>query len=119
MSTGGSNGVNGAESTPWRRAVEDGADALGDMMVELADGRAEHTPDDMAAAVLALGIGRLATERPAAARVTAAATALFRALNGAEADWTAAEPEQRRFLEDTARAMLAAADPLLAPPPMG
>jgi|GEM_PF-1472205 hypothetical protein len=115
MSNSTNNGISDGTSTPWQRAVEDGADALGDMMIELADGRAEHTPDDMAAAVLALGIGRLATEPPEPARVTAAAKALFHALHGVEADWPAAEPAQRRFLEDTARAMLAAADPLLAP----
>lgn len=103
-------------SDPWQQAVEDGADVLGDMLVELAEGNAEHTPDDMAAAVLAIGVERLVAGPPRRNRVIAAANALITALHGdAGADAETVDAAQRRFFENAAVAALAAADPLLVP----
>ena len=53
----------------WMLAVETAADVLGEMLIEIAEGRGDHSNEDMAAAVLTTGlhesIGLRSGRRPA------------------------------------------------------
>jgi len=60
-----------------RRAIEESADVLGDMLVQMANGEASYDSEDIAAAALSAGLKGLLRHGPSAARIDAAAAAFY------------------------------------------
>ena len=73
----------------WMLAVETAADALGEMLIEIAEGRGDHSNEDIAAAVLTTGLTNLLGRDPAADRLEEVASVLHAKLHyGGEQSWT-------------------------------
>jgi hypothetical protein len=95
----------------WKRAVEDGADALGEMLIAIAAGEADYSHEDLASAALAAGLQALTEDEPALARVDAVAAVIYDKLHdGEKAPWPSLTPTERAFWLDLARAATRAAD---------
>lgn len=95
----------------WLSAVETAADVLGEMLIALAEGEAEHTHEDIAAAVLTAGLTMLFSDEPAAERFDQVAAVLYSKLHdGAEETWGSLSEIERGFWLDLAGAAVRAAD---------
>ena len=95
----------------WKRAVEEGSDALGEMLVEMAGGGAECSHEDLASAALTAGIQALTDDEPDLARVDAVAAVIYAKLHEIEqAPWESLTPTERAFWLDLGRAATKAAD---------
>jgi hypothetical protein len=98
----------------WTTAVEQAADALGEMLVEMASGGAEYTHEDIAAAALATGLRTLLGDQPGAERVEHAAKAIYEKLHDADKQkWDAINTIERDFWLDIALAAVRASDAAL------
>lgn len=91
--------------------IEDAADRLGGMLMETAEGRAEHSYEDLAAAVLDAGLRAACERRPSAARTEAVAAAIHGKLHRTESPgWTGLSEPEKSFWFDMARVAIAASD---------
>ncbi len=98
----------------WNTAVDEAADTIGEMLIELAGGQASHSHEDIADAALRTGLAVLLDEDPDPARVETAARALYEALHDEKRlTWEATNAIERPFWRDIARAMIRAADTAL------
>lgn len=101
-------------STKWNTAVDDAADTIGEMLIELAGGNASYSHEDIASAALHSGITVLLGEDPEPARVEKAARALYETLHDEKRlKWETANAIEKPFWLDIARAMIRAADAAL------
>lgn len=104
-------------SNAWTRAVEEGADALGEMLIEMAGGEADYTNEDLAAAALDSGLHSLLGDEPDLDRVAATARVLHQRLHEADKQdkqgWDSLTATERAFWLDLARAAVAASDAAL------
>jgi hypothetical protein len=101
-------------TTTWTTAVEQAADALGEMLVEMASEAAEYTHEDIAAAALETGLRTLLGDEPRAERVEHAARVIHEKLHDAEKQgWDAINAIERDFWLDIARAAIRASDAAL------
>ena len=72
----------------WMLAVETAADALGEMLIEVAEGRGDHSNEDMAAAVLSTGLSAMLGSDPSPDRLEDVASVLYAKLHdGGEHSW--------------------------------
>jgi hypothetical protein len=95
-------------------AVETAADALGEMLIEIAEGRGDHSNEDIAAAVLTTGLTTLLGSDPAADRLEEVASVLHAKLHdGGEQSWTSLTHIERGFWLDLAGAAVRASDAAL------
>lgn len=98
-------------SERWRKAVEESADALGERLLEQAEGRAEYTYEEIAAAVLESGLRTLLADGADERRVEAAAAAIHARLHQPDAvPWERLGAMETDFWLQIARAALAASD---------
>lgn len=95
----------------WKRAVEDGADALGEMLIEMAGGTSDYSHEDLASAALTAGLEALTDDEPDLVRVDAVAEVIYAKLHEiGQAPWESLTPIERAFWLDLGRAATAAAD---------
>lgn len=95
----------------WKRAVEDSADALGEMLIEMASGAADYRHEDLASAALTAGLQALTDDEPELARVDAVAEVIYAKLHEiGQAPWDSLTPTERAFWLDLGRAATKAAD---------
>lgn len=98
----------------WNTAVDEAADTIGEMLIELAGGEAAYSHEDIASAALGSGITVLLGEDPDPSRVAAAAQALYEALHDEKRlKWDAANAVEKPFWLDIARAVIRASDTVL------
>lgn len=98
----------------WNTAVDEAADTIGEMLIELAGGEATYSHDDIADAALASGIAVLLGEGPDPSRTEAAARALYEALHDEKRlTWDTVNAIEKPFWLDIARAVIGAADTAL------
>lgn len=98
----------------WDTTVQVTADALGEMLVTMANGEAEYSNEDIAAAVLKTGLTTLLDDGPGAERTEAAAGVLYARLHDAEdRAWAALPQIEKVFWMDLATAALQASDKAL------
>jgi len=98
-------------TTTWTTAVEQAADALGEMLVEMAGEGTEYSYEDIAAAALDTGLKTLLGDEPGAERVEHAAKVIYEKLHDAEKPkWDAINAIERDFWLDIARAAVRASD---------
>ena len=98
----------------WTTAVEQAADALGQLLVEMASEGTEYTHEDIATATLDTGLKILLGEGPGAKRVEHAARVIYEKLHDAEKPkWDAINAIERDFWLDIARASIRASDAAL------
>lgn len=101
-------------NTKWHTAVNDAADTIGEMLIEVASGQASHSHEDIANAALVTGVNTLLGEAPDPARVEAAAKALYEALHDEKRlKWGTVEAIEKPFWRDIARAIIRASDAVL------
>jgi len=97
-----------------KRAIEDAADRLGEMLLETAEGSAEYSYEDLAAATIEAGLRAVRGQAPSGARVEAVAAVLQAKLHGAAgaagAAWAGLSAPEKEFWFDIARAAIAASD---------
>lgn len=97
-----------------KRMIEEAADRLGEMLLETAEGRAQHSYEDLAAAALAAGLRAASDGRTEAAREEAVAAAVHGKLHGADGSgWAGLSDPEKSFWREIARAAIAAADDAL------
>jgi hypothetical protein len=107
METGGGARM----TTTWTTAVEQAADVLGEMLVEMASEGTEYTHEEIAAAALATGLKALLGDEPGAKRVEHAARVIYEKLHDADKPtWEAINAIERDFWLDIARAAVRASD---------
>jgi hypothetical protein len=95
----------------WNRAVEDSADALGEMLIEMAAGTADYTHEDLASAALGAGLQALTDDDPELSRIEAVAQVIYAKLHEAEqAPWQLLTPTEQAFWLDIARAAIQTSD---------
>lgn len=95
----------------WKRAVEDSADALGEMLIEMAGGTANYSHEDLASAALGAGLQALTDDEPDLARIEAVAQVIYAKLHEVEqAPWETLTPTEQAFWLDLARAAMQASD---------
>ena len=95
----------------WDTAVAEAADSLGAMLMQCAEGTAEHGYDDIAAAALVAGLSVLLGAAPSEDRLAQSARALHSQLHpGEEEGWGRLDDGERSFWLDAARAALEASD---------
>jgi hypothetical protein len=110
IGTGGSAQM----TTTWTTAVEQAADALGEMLVEMASEGTEYTHEDIAAAALATGLKTLLGGEPGAERGEHAAKVIYEKLHDADKPkWDALNAIERDFWLDIARAAIRVSDAAL------
>lgn len=98
-------------SRAWKRAVEDSADTLGEMLIEMASGATEYSHEDLASAALSSGLQALTDDEPDLARVEAVAAVIYAKLHDmGQAPWEALTEAERAFWLDLGRAATEAAD---------
>ena len=101
-------------TTTWTTAVEQAADALGEMLVEMASERAEYTHEEIAAAALQAGLRTLLGDEPDAKRVGEAARVIYEKLHDADKPkWDAINVIERDFWLNIARFAIRASDAAL------
>lgn len=94
-----------------KRAIEDAADRLGEMMLETAEGAAAHAYEDLAAAALAAGLDAVCDDGPDQDRIEAVAAVLHAKLHTAGGTaWNALSAHEKSFWFDIARAAITASD---------
>lgn len=95
----------------WTRAVEDSADVLGEMLVDMAGGGGNHSTEELARAALGSGLHALLDDGPDPARVEAVAGVLYRTLHqdGGET-WETLSSAERSFWLSLAGAAAEASD---------
>ncbi len=95
----------------WRTAVDDAADTIGEMLIEVAGGQASYSHEDIANAALGAGVTTLLGEAPDSVRVDAAARALYEALHDEKRlKWETVNAVEKPFWLDIARAVISASD---------
>lgn len=98
----------------WSNAVATAADVLGEMLIALAEGEAEHTHEDIAAAVLTAGLSALVMDGPTPERVEEVASVLYGKLHDGGGDgWASLSAPERGFWFDLASAAIRAGDDAL------
>ncbi len=98
----------------WDTAVAEAADSLGAMLMQSAEGTAEHGYDDIAAAALKAGLSVLLGASPSEDRVAQSARALHAQLHPDEEEaWSRLNDGERSFWLNIARATLEASDQAL------
>jgi hypothetical protein len=98
----------------WMIAIEQAADVLGEMLVEVAEGRGRHDNEDIAAAVLQVGLAALLERSPEAERLDDVGRVLYAKLhNGGEQRWEDLAGIERGFWLDLAAAAVGASDAAL------
>jgi hypothetical protein len=101
-------------TTTWTVAVEAAADALGEMLMAIADGRGDPACEEMAAAVLRSGLAMLLQGPPGPARLDAVGRVLWGKLHdGDDASWAGLTPIEKAFWLDMATAATVTADAAL------
>jgi hypothetical protein len=95
------------------KAIEIAADTLGEMLLEVAEGRGDHSNEDIAAAVLKRGLAVLLDEAPGRDRLEEVRRALYAKLhNGTQPAWSAMTEAEKGFWLDLAAARYAIYSPL-------
>lgn len=98
----------------WRMAVEAAADTLGEMLMAIADGRAEPGCEEMAASVLRAGLIVLLQGAPEPGRVDEVGRVLWGRLHsGDDVSWAALTPIEKTFWLDLAATATITADAAL------
>jgi hypothetical protein len=98
----------------WMQAVETAADALGEMLIEVAEGRGDHSNEDIAAAVLTTGLAALLGGDPAPERLEEVASVLYAKLHdGGEHSWGSLTRIEQGFWFDLADGAIRASDAAL------
>ena len=101
-------------TSTWTAAVESAADTLGEILMAMADGRDEPTPEAIAASVLRSGLAVLLQAPPELGRVQEVARVLWGKLhNDDDAPWASLTPAETAFWTDLAAAATIAADTTL------
>jgi hypothetical protein len=95
----------------WAKAVEEAADRIGEMLLESADGRYQHSYEDIAAAALEAGISIAIRQEPSDSRVESVAEALYEKLHEPkQTKWASLLEPEKSFWLDIARAAISASD---------
>lgn len=98
----------------WSTAVDDAADVIGEMLIEVAGGKESYSHEDIAQAALGAGVNTLLGEDKDPARVDAAARSLYEALHDEKRQkWEAVNATEKPFWLDIARAVIVASDSAL------
>jgi hypothetical protein len=98
----------------WMQAVETAADALGEMLIEVAEGRGDHSNEDIAAAVLTSGLTTMLGGDPSSDRLEEVASVLYAKLHdGGEHSWGSLTRIEQGFWLDLAEAAIRASDAAL------
>jgi hypothetical protein len=98
----------------WINGVEAAADVLGEMLVEIAEGRGDHENEEIAAAVLQTGLAILLQGAPDPHRLKDVASVLYAKLHdGGEQRWEDLGQVERGFWLDLASSAVAASDAAL------
>lgn len=98
----------------WMQAVENAADALGEMLIEIAEGRGDHSNEDIAAAVLTTGLSAMLGGDPAPDRLEEVAQVLYAKLHdGGEHSWGSLSRIEKGFWLDLAEGAVRASDSAL------
>lgn len=98
----------------WIQAVETAADALGEMLIEVAEGRGNHSNEDIAAAVLTSGLTTMLGSDPSSDRLDEVASVLHAKLHdGGEQSWGSLTRIEQGFWFDLADAAIRASDAAL------
>ena len=98
----------------WMVAVESAADALGEMLIEIAEGRGDHSNEDIAAAVLTSGLTTMLGSDPSSERLEEVASVLYAKLhNGGEHSWGSLTRIEKGFWLDLSDGAIRASDAAL------
>lgn len=101
-------------SDSWMNGIEAAADVLGEMLVEMAEGRGTHDNEDIAAAVLQAGLSVLLESGPDPQRLEEVGRVLYAKLHdGGEQRWEALSEIEKGFWLDLAGSAAAASDAAL------
>ncbi len=100
-----------AMTRTWKRAVEHGADALGEMLIDMAGGTANYTYEDLASVALTSGLQALTDDEPDLVRVDVVAAAIYAKLHDVgQAPWESLTSTERAFWLDLGRTAISASD---------
>lgn len=95
----------------WKRAVEESADILGEMLIEMASSGTEYSHEDLSSAVLTVGFQALTDDEPDLDRVDAVAAVIYAKLHeSGQAPWQSLAPTERAFWLELGRTATKAAD---------
>lgn len=95
----------------WEKAVAEASDAIGEMLVETAEGKQTYSYDEIARAALRTGIATVLEEGPGEARVAEAAKVIYQKLHDPERrNWAALSEAERGFWINIAQAATSASD---------
>jgi hypothetical protein len=95
----------------WMLAVETAADTLGEMLIEVAEGRGDHSNEDIAAAVLSTGLAAMLGSDPTPDRLEDVASVLYAKLHdGGEHSWGSLTRIEKGFWLDLADGAIRASD---------
>ena len=95
----------------WTKALEQSADVLGEMLVDLANGEADYSHEDIAAAALNAGLGVILQDSPSEHRIEEGARAIYSALHDQTGgDWASLAAIEKPFWRDIGRAAVRATD---------
>jgi hypothetical protein len=98
----------------WERAVEDAADILGAILMQSANGTADYSYDDIAAAALKAGLDVILRHNPSESRTGQCARVLYEQLHDREKhEWACLPSAERAFWSTVTRAILDASDRVL------
>lgn len=98
----------------WMLAVETAADTLGEMLIEVAEGRGDHSNEDIAAAVLSTGLAAMLGSDPAPDRLEDVASVLYAKLHdGGEHSWGSLTRIEKGFWLDLADGAVRTSDAAL------
>lgn len=95
----------------WAKAVEDSADLIGEMLVEMAEGNKTYTCEEIAETALKVGVGCLLEAGPSDDRVAEAASVLYEKMHDPKHEtWASLSELERDFWIDIAQAATLASD---------
>ena len=98
----------------WETAIEDAADVVGGMLMQSANGTADYTYDDIAAAALKAGLEVILCQKPSESRTEQSARVLYEQLHDREQqEWARLPDAEKAFWSTVARTTLGASDQAL------
>jgi hypothetical protein len=101
-------------TTSWTKAVEQTADVLGEMLVEMATEAVNYSYEYIADAALESGLRTLLGDEPDGKRVDLAARAIYQKLHDSkQPNWDEMKAIEQTFWRDIARAAIGASDAAL------
>lgn len=98
----------------WESAVEDAADVLGGMLMQSANGAADYSYDDIAAAALKAGLEVILRQGPSESRTDKSARVLYEQLHDREKqEWARLPSAEKAFWSTIVRSTLGTSDQAL------